>query len=495
MRDVILWNTGPSGKDVHEFNLYRTLGAYKIAHSVRKAGYSAQVIDHYMRMTEDQLYACTRKFVDNDTVAIGISTTFAMGQEVHQLCDSAVNTLNRLKEEFPKLNIVFGGYNINSLKFEKQLKAKSVHAIINYGEDIFLDLIKYFKKQGPSLQSNLVVHGKRHMLVYNKPVEEKYNIEVDDFKFTDQDCIMPGETLPIEISRGCIFKCKFCNHLMLGRPKLDYLRNFELVEEEMLNNYNKWGVTNYYIICDTFNDTEIKMKAWQQMVNRLPFKINYTAYLRADLLDKFPDVPYILAETGLLSAFHGLETLGVESSKIIGKGWSGKSAKEYIPKLYHDIWQDKVHQTLSFIIGLPGDTRETFTDTISWFKSNNLYQMATHPLGIRHNRINRNPSEFDRDAEKYGYRFPNKQWPHQWETDYWALSDVILFAADMNKSLGKDTARYGSWNILQLLQYGVDENKFKKQLTWNRDMSPSVHAIPAKKYLTDYINKLLELKD
>jgi radical SAM superfamily enzyme len=491
-RDVILWNTGPTD-NVYKFNLYRTLGSYKIAHAVRNAGYTAQVIDHFMRMTEDELYACTRKFIDENTSAIGISTTFALGNGVHQLSDPAVNTLNRLKKEFPKLNIVFGGYNINSLQLEKHLNS-SVHAIINYGEDIFVDLLKYFKGQGRHPICSIQFVGNRYIKVYNKALEEKYNIEVDDFKFTDQDCIMPGETLPIEISRGCIFKCKFCNHLMLGRAKLDYLRDFELVKEDMINNYDKWGVTNYYIICDTFNDTEIKMKAWQQMVNSLPFKIKYTAYLRADLLDKFPDVPYILQETGLFTAFHGIETLSVKGSSIIGKGWSGKSAKEYIPKLYHDIWQNKIHQTLSFIVGLPGDTKETFYDTVDWFKSNDLYQMAIHTLGIRNNWINKNPSEFDRNAEQYGYKFPKKDNPGYWENDNWTFDEVEIFTKEQNTKLGKDVARYGSWNILQLLQYGVDPTKFEKKASWNDDMKPMVFNLIAQQYLQDYIGKILALE-
>jgi glycosyltransferase involved in cell wall biosynthesis len=94
------------------------------------------------------------------------------------------------------------------------------------------------------------------------------------------------------------------------------------------------------------------MKEWHKMVTSLPFKINYTAYLRADLLDRYEDVPYMLAESGLLTAFHGIESLGEKASTVIGKGWSGKKARDYIPKLYHDIWDNKVYQTLSFIIGL-----------------------------------------------------------------------------------------------------------------------------------------------
>ena len=121
--------------------------------------------------------------------------------------------------------------------------------------------------------------------------------------------------------------------------------------------------------------------------------------------------------------------------------------------------------------------------------------MAIHTLGIRNNWINKNPSEFDRDAEKYGYSFPKKDNPGYWVNDHWNFEEVEVFTKEMNKGLGKDVARYGSWNILQLLQYGVDKNKFEKTASWGEDMNPEVYAVKARQYLQDYISKVLALEE
>lgn len=490
---VVIWNTGSIIEEDGFFHLYRTLGAYKIAHVVRKSGYTAQVIDHFVQMSEEDLYRCTRRFVDQHTVVLGISTTFAFGNDTARLTESAANTINKLLEEFPNLKIVFGGYNVNKLKNERPLKTKNIYAVIHYGEDIFVELIKHFQGLGPSPIGTMEFYQDQRMTIFSKPLEEKYHIELDDFQFIQQDCIMPNETLPIEISRGCIFKCKFCNHLMLGRAKLDYLRDFELVKADMLNNYHNWGTTNYYIICDTFNDTEIKMQAWKKMLDSLPFKIKYTAYLRADLLDRYPDVPHLLRETGLLAGFHGIESLG-PGSAVIGKGWSQKRAREYIPKLYHDIWKGQVYQTLSFIAGLPGDTHATLNDTADWFKSNDLYHMIMHSLGLRNNSMDRNPSEFDRNAAKYGYRFPNEDASIEWENDYWSHAQVRHFLKnDFNKQIGRHSAKYSSWSILQLMQYGVDASKFEKSNTWTPAMNRGIFRLFAQEYLKEYVEKLMAL--
>lgn len=463
--DVILWNTGPK---INSFTLYRTLGAYKLAHTVRSAGYSAQVIDHIAWMTADELYDCTVKHITKDTVCLGISTTFLVNKG-KPLSPHFASVLGRILTEFPNIKIVVGGPYVREIQNQNSSISNRLYAVfLHYSEDAFLEFIKFLKNTGKMPPFQIETWNNKNVYVFNKPAEEKFNIETDAYRFVDQDHIMPGETLPLEISRGCIFKCKFCNHLMLGRGKLDYLRDFELIKEELIQNYEKWGVTNYYIICDTFNDTEFKMKAWHEMVSSLPFKIKYTCYLRADLLDRFPDVPYMLQESGLIAGFHGIESLGEKASTVIGKGWSGKSAKQFIPKLTHDIWKSKVKLTLSFIVGLPGDTRESLTDTAHWFVDNDLYNINWSSLGLSKDLPGRNASEFERNAEQYGFTFPKATIPYSsgntlWQTDYWNCREADAFIRDVLLKITNPTnARFGSWALLQLMQYGVTEDWFEK---------------------------------
>jgi hypothetical protein len=489
--DVVLLTSGPD--DGNQITPYRTIGAYKIAHSVRSAGYSCQVIDHLMFLTEEQLRTLVFKFVTAETAVVGISTTFlAVPVIPSHFKDSLINVLNDLTDQFPNLKLVFGGYATHLVnKGPHQPKIKKPYAFINqYGEDTFVDVVRNIKGHGdePAWTVTLMPGTLAKIKEYSAPLTVRYNIETDNFKFVEQDCILPNETLPIEISRGCIFKCKFCNHLLLGRGKLDYLRDFELVKQELLDNYARWGTTNYYVICDTFNDTEYKMKAWHQMVTSLPFKINWTSYLRADLLDRFPDVPYMLAETGLTSCYHGIETFGPQASQTIGKGWSGKSAREYLPRLYHDIWNKQVFQTLSFIVGLPGDTRESIQDTAHWFNDADMYNISWHPLGLSKSGI-KHASEFERNAEQYGYTFLTH---NTWKNNYWDTKSASSFAQDVLKPLTDATnARHGSWKILQLMQLGYQHKDFLKENDnlWTRADQDS----RGQTFINQYVSRLLDL--
>lgn len=497
--DVVILNSSPN---VNGISSYRTIGAYKIAHSCRNAGYNTQVIDQVVYFTEDQLVESLLKFIDHTTLVLAISSTFlSIGNS--EFPEHVVGAIVKIQSQFPKLKLIIGGYGLNTARLEARITTYAT--VAEYGEDIFVEVLDHIAGRGPEPSYTLGTTIKSKRLKsykqYSTPLNVKFDIEKDAFRFTDQDCILPGETLPIEISRGCIFKCKFCHHLLLGRGKLDYLRSFELVKEEMLHNYAKWGTTNYYVICDTFNDTEFKMKAWYDMVNSLPFKIKYTCYLRADLLNRFPDVPPMLQETGLFSAFHGIETFNEHSAVTIGKGWSAKGAKTYLPELYHNIWGGKVHQTLSFIAGLPGDKREDIVEIADWFIDNQMYNMAMHSLGLTPNPNLKHASEFERDAPKYGYTFDNKI-PHPkgpgfgkfgyWKNDYWnqyeadaLVEDVIL------PKVWPYNARHGSWQIMQLIQLGIPEEQFewKNRNSWDLDTLRSLIQVQ----VTQYFNKLIAL--
>jgi radical SAM superfamily enzyme YgiQ (UPF0313 family) len=482
--DAVIISSGP--KDLSsDVIFYRTIGPYKIAHHCRKLGYKIKIIDHASYFEVDELVKVLEKYITAGTLILGISTTFLTRN--YLLPDNVLTAISIIVNRFPKLKIVLGGYNTITANLIKEFDVYAI--ILQYGEDIFRDLLTHLKKQGsePSYSIEFNSHTGKLIKVFNRPLIMQHNIEDEDFKFSKDDNIVPNETLPLEVSRGCIFKCRFCNHLLLGRGKLDYLRNFELIKEELLYNYENWGTTSYYIICDTFNDTEYKMKEWYKIISSLPFKIKYTAYLRADLLDRFQEIPYLLRDTGLVAAFHGIESLNKESASAAGKGWSGSRARDYIPELYHDIWNKEVFQTLSFIAGLPGDTKENIKETVEWFNQNNLFQLLYKPLGLTNNKNIKNLSEFEKNYEKYGYRFdtePSSMTDRgNWKTDYWSWSDVVRFLQEIQPE--KKSSRYSSWLILYFIGLGIDQNLFKNKST----IIPISTSVD---YLSKYKNSLLD---
>jgi hypothetical protein len=459
----------------------RTIGPYKIAHFLRKHDYNVQVIDFISKFNENELYDMITKFITSETLVIGLSMTFMAGvrypwpKYVHpktgvvteghtrRIPYGVFMALFRIKQKYKKIRFVSGGYMSDRMP-DYGIFHDTCMTYTGSNEDLMLEYINNLKDptinmkpMGQLRLPSMINNEKRARMIYDSPRNVTYNIETDDFKWSKNDCILPGEPLPMDIARGCIFACRFCQYPHLGKTKFDYIRGMSYIEEEMLYNYNTFGTSTYYMLDDTFNDSEYKMQEFYNMTQRLPFKVSYISYLRADLIHRFPNMAHLLKESGLIGAYHGLESLHPYASNLVGKGWSGKKARDYIPKLFHDTWKGEVPQTLSFIVGLPKETKEDVLSTRDWFVQNKLHNAHFKALGLfgnnNPNKLYTIESEFDKNSEKYGFWFEDGTGSYEgrqiWKNETWTQPQAAVFAKNLNTEL-RSVCKAGIWMIPSL---------------------------------------------
>jgi hypothetical protein len=237
--------------------------------------------------------------------------------------------------------------------------------------------------------------------------------------------ILPNEGLPIELARGCIFKCKFCSYPLLGKKKGTYLRDPEEIRDELIKIYEAHGTTSYYFADDTFNDDNDKIEALHKVFTSLPFQPKFSAYLRIDLINRYPHQADLLSEMGLIGNYFGLETMHPDSAKAIGKGLSPNKVKDRLYWL-QDKWKNKVNMAAGFILGLPYDNIQYFDELINWCmeKDNPIQNIAFYPLYM-YPHLKKNlkeyASEFSLNPEIYGYEFDHPTTPN-----FWKLKDSPL---------------------------------------------------------------------
>jgi hypothetical protein len=487
--NVIFWSSTSADWNIPS----RYIGPYKIAHWISKYGYSSQVIDFVNYFHKGGLYEITKKFISDETMVIAISTTFLVGNYSwsdgtnRAFPEELIIAARKIKIENPKIKFILGGYGSEHI-FGSEVFDAVVMTYKEASEDIFVELLDHYKKGTAPPKNRLLINfyntgsskikPRPHFYEANSKV---YNIEVDDFKFTKQHAILPNEALPLDISRGCIFACRFCNYPHLGKSKTDYIRGMEYVKEELIYNYEQFGTTNYMVLDDTFNETQVKLEAFLEMTKTLPFKITYTAYIRADLIERFPDTAHILKDSGLWGAFHGLESLHPYASNIVGKAWSGKHARDFIPKLYHDIWKSEVPQLLSFIMGLPKETYEDVKSTLDWVKQNDLYSISIERLALQNPKLSYRKSitsEFERNPDKYGFSFvENAADSHPyftWKNETWDSTDQKNFHDkyfQLYKFIDKHKLRKITiWNLGNMQMLGYDKDYLLKTAKADFDM-------------------------
>lgn len=386
MANFIIW----SGTDIVH-SILRTGGPYQVASWLRQYGYTVQVLDFGYNLSPDIMADLTERYITKDTYAIGCSATFwnldVQVRDGVKRVEIPVPKWVRLAREkieskHPNIEWILGGASANSVYSTlKWLRMP------DYAEN---NILKYFDERSGA-----------------KIVRPVFDIKNFVRTYTERDFISPYEVLTLELGRGCVFKCKFCSYPYIGKRKGTYTRCFEDLRDEVMYNYDRWGVTKYYYTDDTINDDEEKLKDLVKLRNSVPFDLEWLGFLRADLLWAKPHTIGMLEDSGIKSAFFGIETFNPHSAKLIGKSWSGTHAKDFLPKL-RERWDNKINWHLGLILGLPGWTYSELEKDMQWLIDNNMHRWKWWALYVNPVSGKLYQSEFDRNHDQYGIKFrPN----------------------------------------------------------------------------------------
>jgi radical SAM superfamily enzyme YgiQ (UPF0313 family) len=388
-------------------------GTFRIATELRKHGYTVQCIDLTAYKTlEKEFLEVLDNLIGDNTLWVGLSTTFmyhVFGYPYYksqatfdkkyaqkpELARGIEYFVDFVKKRNPNTKLIAGGsrrFMVDKFGF-KIFRMNSDTEIIEYTD--------YLAKKTNKLRLdflNSVVDG-----------SEFAGFPESQILFEKNDVIDTLDTLPIEVSRGCIFKCKFCSFPLNGKKKGEWVKHSNILLDEFNRNYELHGVTDYVFSDDTYNDSEEKVKRlYDDVYSKLNFKLNFTTYLRLDLMMRFPETVEYLKESGLKSALFGIETLNHESGKAIGKGVDPALQFEFIEEIKKNHFKD-ILTFSGFIIGLPKDSKDDMYRLQEFLLSdkNKLDDFIVEPLYITPSHIesvNRTfYSEFDLEYEKYGY--------------------------------------------------------------------------------------------
>jgi radical SAM superfamily enzyme YgiQ (UPF0313 family) len=411
--NIILWET-----TVINHGLPRTLGAHVIASHLRQNGYSVKVISYCAYLSTEELIAITEKYIDDTTIAIGVSSTFWANSRIDKFDIDIRATTNIiaepkwvidarliLKSKYVKLDWVLGGPNSS------------------YHESFFK--FPWIKFQGYCEDEILQYADTKFNRNSFSPFEPNLYIKTQH----ETDFIMPYEWLPMELGRGCQFKCKFCAEPIIGKKKGTYIRDMECIRREIIDNYEKFGTTNYYFVDSTVNEDTDKIIALANLVQKLPFKLNWVGFNRMDLIWSKPEQCSALKDSGLVSTYFGIESFHPKASMAIGKGFMGRHGKDFLCKL-RDTWGKGITYTLSFIAGLPHETLDDVQDTVSWLEQTqfDVYSTWTGLYLDPYDPSPNNKSDFTVNYGLYGYKFPNSNNPIYWENKHWNYKTAYDFA-------------------------------------------------------------------
>jgi len=421
----------------------RSVGAYAIKHWASHFNFKVKVID-YAQWLGDSLTELVIQRITSETLVVGFSISYwptdgSIPGNIRRL-------ILRLREDYPYIKIILGGARkpktASDIEFDQIFIRESEDAFVNY------------------LQ---VLTGQASRHFFNK----KFDVTQLNHRFDESDAILFDEVLPIELGRGCIFKCKFCAHDNLGKPKGTYQRNHNLILDEMVYNKERFGVTRYNFVDDTINEDRDKVIRLSKMSQDLGFEVQWQGYLRADLLWSNPESIDQLRESGIQSAYFGIETFNREAALAIGKGWSATHAKIFLSKLSR-LWN--IPLGTNFIVGLPGEDLSSLKDTLDWCLEHPIggYQFVALTLYTEYDGVQ---SEFTKSYADYGYVVEDKR---SWSNKYMTNAEAGIICKQFNGILESHNV-VTSWGLMNARNIGVPPLGLKKSeyLGYVREHAPS----------------------
>ena len=423
-----------------------TAGPYRLRTHLANAGYGIEVVDYLEHWTDDEIMEVISDRYGRGMLFVGFSVTFGGNVEPE--------ILSRIRGRWPDLRIIIGGSSPNENIYAKQKRFQGLVDGLFYGhaENALLEYIRHLAGE----QNRFRWHGEiGNGTMYAMSQEDIPYDDTDDLSISwqDGDPVHYVKALPIEISRGCIFKCKFCNYRLTGKKKFDYIRGVDNLADEFKRNHDMYGIRTYMFSDDTFNDSNHKLDMVAKAIARSGVDITFSAYIRYELLHRRPEQIGMLADMGMHAAVVGVESMNENARKAIGKGLDNDELMDVLGRLKASK-RDLLVNT-NFIIGLPEDSIDSILAAGDWLLGQSRRYLDSwwwRPLGISNNRLNMQ-SEIGGDPGRYGYEMdPNGR---DWRNSYTDSGRAAQLADRLN-----DAARHvigpRSFEITNILGLGVE---------------------------------------
>jgi hypothetical protein len=478
----------------------RGIGGYRLRTAAEKFGYSSLVIDSALSMTSDELESVLENNITDKTLMLGISTVWLNAPDHPNIKPDWINKefFDRIKSKYLKLKIVAGGVGLLKLEGSKEIYDASHWHVTGFSDDSYPRLLMFLDgKSGHKLKYFVDSNGRR-TIDSNRAHQIQNPNDIETVLIKD-DNFLSHQPIPLEVSRGCIFRCVFCNHPFQGAKDYDsYMRTPENIAIELKRNYDLFGTTRYSLMDDTFNDSYEKLDRLERAIElaKIP-NFEFQCYLKPELLVTKPKMINQLTRIGLVGGFAGIESLNDRARKEMNKGMNVKRVLDSLQNLMSI--NNKAKLTAGLIVGLPGDTyddiykwQDFFIETQdSLFKSWKYSVLGIYTMSVNE-QDNTNLSPIEKNPEKYGYTILKSNpgnYAH-WQNEHMNLKEAFQFSKKLNLDTN-NIAKVGGWTVSSCWHLNESEENMSIKTLNELNITERL-AIQARKRAVEIVNKLTQ---
>lgn len=348
--------------------LHYPLGLATIATIARELGHSVRVID----LNLESMSALRKSLEDAEAICYsGMITNF----------NSLIKLNHHISNEYPKLIQIIGGPITMVLK-EELLSKGNFHFLSRGSGELtmpaILDLIVGKSSANVAIEkvndTRVITPTISFAQVYqNSPFPDISLLQYkrycnDEYLFRQ---LPHGYGANLETSRGCPFQCTFCDKTVWGNRWVG--KSAKDVAEQMFYLNEKFDINKFHIVDDLFVFDRNRVLELGELLSPLADKIVWYCTIRPNPVDK--EVLISLKKAGCVMISMGIESANQNILNTIKKGSSKKTVESFVSAA-RDIGLE-VHG--NFMIGLPGEDRESLEETYLLLKKLNLQSLT---LGI-----------------------------------------------------------------------------------------------------------------
>ncbi len=342
---------------VNEATLYPPLGIAYLASVVEAKGVVAKVIDaNILRLRNDAVFEQIKNF-DPDVVAISVNiVTYRAGIELSRM----------VKKRLKKL-VMFGGPYATTSPETVLAGSKADCVVRQEGE---LTIAEIIDRKGRFEGVDGVTYRKSNKIISNKDrelIEDLDSLPFPAYHLLPKIALYKSRArrvpvAPILTSRGCPYRCIYCNKSIFGFKFR--ARSPENIVEEIEMLANEYGARQIDVLDDnfTFNIKNAEKVLDLIIEKKLDIVISMQNGLRADRLT----LPLVkkMKRAGVVKVGIGIESGSQEMIKVIKKSLDLSKVTRAI-KWFRD---EGIFVVGFFMLGLPGEDEDTMRKTIDFAK-------------------------------------------------------------------------------------------------------------------------------
>lgn len=281
-----------------------------------------------------------------------------------------INTANVVKEINNTIKVVLGGPHVNLFPDETIMLKNVDYLVLGEGEIVFTKLInaideKVELRKIPGLvfedNGEIINTGKRLMISNLDELPFPARHLVPYKKYTSL-LSKGGVVTTVITSRGCPFKCSFCDRPHLG--KIFRARSSVNVVDE-LEACKKLGIYEFLIYDDTFTVNKKRVIDICDEIIRRKLNIGWDIRARVDTVNE--EVIAHLKKAGCQGIHYGVEAGTDKILKILNKGITINQVKE----VFNLTRKHEIPILAYFMIGSPKETLEDIYQTFKVMKDLN----------------------------------------------------------------------------------------------------------------------------